>query len=337
MQEMKSGQLMSKRETDWFRGIAVVMVVLSHYAEWWSWFTPMEGNAEIFRQGLTKLGVYGVDLFFLFSGYAMVKSMKQERMYPQFIWKRIKNVYIPYFIVVGIIELLSGGFTSLQDFAMFASGYDYWYMFVLFILYIGFILIYTIFGGKLPRVLAFSVFTYVFSYSLYNKEMQDFWYVSNIVFALGVIVAEYEEYVKKVIDKVAIPLIVVLSAGMVFVVRFGLLVQDWRGMKTPEQLIRLEIVATLVWSLLIMTLASKLKIKEKLFAFIGKNSLYIYLIHTYIFMAIVNALEDVSYLLRFVISAVVTVVVAFVINFIYSRIGKLISKGNHGKNEAKMI
>lgn len=337
MRDGKRGQLMSKRETDWFRGIAVVMVVLSHYAEWWAWFTPTEGNMEIFRQGLTKLGVYGVDLFFLFSGYAMVKSMKQERMYPQFIWKRIKNVYIPYFIVVGIIELISGGFTSFQDFGMFASGYDYWYMFVLFIFYIGFIVIYTIVGGKLPRVLAFSAFTYVFSYILYDKGMQDFWYVSNIVFALGVICGEYEEYVKKAADKIGIPLIALLSIGMIFVVRSGLIAQEWKGAKTPEQLIWLEIGATMIWSLLIMTLASKLKIKEKIFAFIGRSSLYIYLIHTFIFMWCVNNLEDMSYIMRFLISALITIFTSFVINYIYTAVGKLISKGNNRKKEAKMV
>ena len=127
---MKNSQLMEKRETNWFRGIAVVMVVVSHYAEWWSWFVPLEGNAEVFRLALTKLGVYGVDIFFLCSGYAMVKSLGRERMHGAFIWKRVKNVYIPYLIVVGAIELLEGGFDSLQDFLHFASGYDYWYMFV---------------------------------------------------------------------------------------------------------------------------------------------------------------------------------------------------------------
>lgn len=108
-------------------------------------------------------------------------------MHGQFVWKRIKNVYIPYFIVVGIIELLSGGFTSIQDFLAFASGYDYWYMYVLFMLYIRFIAVYTIIGGRLPRIAVFSVIVYVMSHVLYQKGMQDFWYVSNITFVLGVI------------------------------------------------------------------------------------------------------------------------------------------------------
>lgn len=332
----KNGQLMAKRETDWFRGIAVIMVVLSHYAEWWAWFAKTEGNVEIFRQGLTRLGVYGVNIFFLFSGYALVKSMKQDRMYPQFIWKRIKNVYIPYFIVVGIIELWSGGFTSFQDFLLFACGYDYWYMFVLFIFYAGFIFVYTIVGGKAPRVIVFCIFTYIFSYILFDKGMQDFWYVSNIVFALGVIAGEYEGFVKKIIDKVWLPLTVLLSIGMIFVVRYGLLAQEWKGAKTPEQLVWLEIGAALIWAVLIMTMASRLRIKDKIFALLGRNSLYIYLVHTFIFMNCVNSLEG-TLLIRVIISAAVTIIAAYVINLIFLTIDKLILKGNNGKTGIKML
>ena len=73
-------------------------------------------------------------------------------MNKHFVWKRIKNTYIPYFIVVGIIELISEGFVSFQDFLYFASGYDYWYMFVLFLFYIAFIIIYAIIKNKGLRV-----------------------------------------------------------------------------------------------------------------------------------------------------------------------------------------
>lgn len=310
-----NGQLMSKRETDWFRGAAAIMVVLSHYAEWWSWFTPAEGNAEIFRMALTKLGIYGVDIFFLFSGYAMVKSLGQERMHGKFIWKRVKNVYIPYLIVVGIIELLAGGFTSVQDFLYFASGYDYWYMFVLFIFYIGFIAVYTIMGGKAPRVIAFSIFTYIFSNILYRKGMSDFWYVSNIAFALGVMAGEYEEQAKKVIDKIWIPLIAVLTIGMGFVIKGGLDGGVKIGENPEEYQLRFQIGATAVWSLLILVLAVKCRIKEKIVAFLGKNSLYIYLTHTYIFMWCVNNLE-LEYIWRFIVSALATVAVSFLCNFL---------------------
>lgn len=307
---MAKNQLMDKRETNWFRGVAAVMVVLSHYAEWWSWFTLSEGNAELFRLALTKLGVYGVDIFFLFSGYAMVKSLGRERMHGAFIWKRIKNVYVPYFIVVGIIELMNGGFSSVQDFLYFASGYDHWYMFVLFIFYIGFIAVYTIMGGRGPRVIMLSVFTYIFSNILYQRGMRDFWYVSNIAFVLGVIAGEYEAEIKKVTDKIWFPLAAVLTVGMAAVIKWGLEGGMNIGGNPEEYRLQSQIGATVVWVLLILIMASKCRIKEKVFAFLGRNSLYIYLTHTSIFVWCVNnlELEGVS---RFVVSALATVAVSF--------------------------
>lgn len=324
MQNKNGIALMPKQETDRFRGIAVLMVVLSHYAEWWAWFMPTEGAAEIFRQGLTKLGVYGVDLFFLFSGYAMVKSLGQERMHPEFIWKRIKNVYIPYLLVIGAIELMSGGFTSRQDFGVFLSGYDYWYMFVLFIFYIGFIAVYTIIGGRAPRVIVFSIFTYLLSYILYDKGMGDFWYVSNIAFAIGVIAGEYEKVLKKIVDKTGVFLMILFSAGMAFAVQYGLLSVEWKMQRTSEELLRLQVGATVIWTLLVMTLVSRISIKEKILPFLGRNSLYIYLTHTFIFMHCVNEIE-VSFPLRFVISAAVTILISFLLNWVITKVEKLMA------------
>lgn len=301
-------QLMGKRETDWFRGMAAVMVVLSHYAEWWTWFAQTEGNAETVRLAVSKLGVYGVDIFFLFSGYAMVKSLGRERMHPQFIWKRIKNVYIPYFLVVGCIELLSGGFTSLRDFWKFANGSDYWYMAVLFIFYIGFIAVYTIMGGKAPRCAAFCVFTYVFTCILRDRGMQDFWFVSNIAFAIGVVSAEYEDVVRKAVDKAWIPLLAAGSVGMALAVRSGLDENIAVG-RTEEQLLWMETCATVVWSLLVMLLAAKCRIRGRVMGCLGKSSLYLYLTHTYIFMWFANFLE-MELWMRFLASAVVTVAVS---------------------------
>ena len=316
--------LMNKRETDWFRGIAAFMVVVSHYGNWINILVSLEGNAETFRFALTKLGVYGVDIFFLFSGYAMVKSLGNDKMSRQFIWKRIKNVFIPYVIVAGIIELISGGLTSFHDFWILITGYNYWYMCVLFMFYIGFIVIYALIRVKGIRVIAFSVFAYAMSYKLYQSGMSPFWYVSNIAFAIGIIAGEYEEAVTKIVDRVWIPMIVFLAIGMAFVTRWGLTGGVNLGGDPEEYQIWVQIGATVVWTLLVLILASKCRIREKIFAFLGRNSLYIYLTHTFVFMRCINNLTCNMYV-RFIISPICIIALSFLCNLIISGMWKLIS------------
>lgn len=324
MSNIDKKSLMDKRETDWFRGIAAVMVVLSHYGHWWNIIAATEGNVETFRFALTKLGIYGVDIFFLLSGYAMVKSLGDKKMSWHFIWKRIKNVFIPYLIVAGVIELASGGLTTIHDLWLLISGYNYWYMCVLFMFYIGFIVIYALIRIKAVRVAAFAIFTYVLSYAPYNHDMSPFWYVSNIAFAIGVIAGEYEIAFQKIINKIWIPMLIVLSAGMVFVMQWGLAGGANFGGEPEDYQIWVQIGATVVWTLLILILASKCRIKEKLFVFLGRNSLYIYITHVFIFMRCIND-GDWSITTGFIISPICIIAVSFLCSLIISGMWKLLS------------
>ena len=138
--------------------------------------------------------------------------------------------------------------------------------------------------------------------------MQDFWFVSNIAFAIGVVSAEYEDAVRKAVDKAWIPLLAAGSVGMALAVRSGLDENIAVG-RTEEQLLWMETGATVVWSLLVMLLAAKCRIRGRVMGCLGKSSLYLYLTHTYIFMWFANFLE-MELWMRFLASAVVTVAVS---------------------------
>lgn len=338
MDEKLNRQLMTQDNTLQFRGFAMIMVVLSHYAEWWGWFMPLEGNGAFLQSVLTRLGVYGVDLFFLFSGYALVKSWSGngERVTWQFVVKRIKGIYLPYLIVAGSIHLCSGGFEDVADVFKFLIGYDFWFMTVIFAFNIAFLVIYRVFGRfKAVRVISFCAFTAIFSRMLYIKEMQDFWYISNITFAIGIIVGEYEAGISKAIKKCREPLLIILILAMGLAAWSGMWPSEAMQAATEGTRTGYKILATVIWSLLIMLLMMQCSRQNKVLAFLGSCSLYIYLSHTFIFMYIINHWEF-SYITNFVLAAIVTVFVSWglsqLIAWLLERLDTLFMKSKGGAN-----
>ena len=85
-------------------------------------------------------------------------------------------------------------------------------------------------------------------------EKQDFWYISNLAFAIGVLAALYEPLIKKVVDKAGIILCVIFGISSIFVVRTALFIEYvW---ETPADEIQSRIYAVLLFTLFIFFLAA---------------------------------------------------------------------------------
>lgn len=323
-------QLFSRSNTYQMRGIAILMVVASHYAEWWLWFHEQTtGAGELFRFACTKLGVYGVDIFFLFTGYAMVKALGTGSVDRKFVWKRIKEIYLPYLLIVGVIELVSGGFTDIKDFIDYLSGHDYWFMQVLFIMNLAFFIIWRLCKKwRMVRVLVFAAFVYGYSYYLCSSGSQDFWYLSNMAMAIGVFLGEYESLLQKPLQKIKIPLLLLTGVLMYFVVRTALVPGEWFVIETESLKLRIELAASLVWILCTIAITMIIPFTSKAFGFIGKQSLYIYLIHTAAFIYCVNHMS-LPYGVRFAVSFVATILLAWVVHWLVTKLGGI---RRHGKS-----
>lgn len=319
--------LFSRQASAWFKGLAIIMVVLSHFAEWWSWFQVTEGTAEIIRLGCTKMGPYGVAIFLLFSGYGLTKSAGEERIGIKFILKRFTGVYIPYVILVFLIEILSDGLHTWQDIVDILDGHDFWYMTVLFLLYIAFMVLWLAFKNKHLRAVGMILFTVVMSHRLYIMGEQDFWYLSNPAFALGVLLALYESIIMKIPAAVNYMLTVVFAACSGLAVYSGLFVEHiW---DTPEAKIQSEMRAVFGFILFIVFLAANWKWYDVVLQFLGKYSLYIYISHTFIFMWVINHVEY-GMPVRFGLAAVAILAVSMglgmLINLGMSRLNRLLDR-----------
>ena len=100
------------------RGIAIFLVLISHYAVWIGEIF----HSDLLEYGLGRFGVYGVDLFFVVSGYGLVKSVGKKRINGTFLWKRFKAVYLPYLLIVGLIAVYDGGISGMTGWVSFLTG-----------------------------------------------------------------------------------------------------------------------------------------------------------------------------------------------------------------------
>lgn len=92
--ELKAEENMITRGVSMFlRGIGTLLVILAHYSQW---YVMVEGSNIIWYL-LTKLGRYGVAVFFLVSGYGLVFSAKKG-VTTEWIIRRVMHVYFPYLV-----------------------------------------------------------------------------------------------------------------------------------------------------------------------------------------------------------------------------------------------
>ncbi len=329
MTKLQTEGLFSKKATGWFKGLAIIMVILSHFAEWWSWFEVEEGIREMVRFGVSRFGPYGVGIFFLFSGYGLTKSAGEKRIGWRFALKRLVNVYIPYLFIVILIKLMSGGFASKEDVFRIFYGQDFWYMTVLFSFYLAFMAIWLVFANRHIRAVLLAAFTWWYSNYLYTGGKMDFWFISNIAFALGVLIALYEPELKKVPGMVRGVLAVMFGAGSSYVVYSALFVEHVFAEPIDEH--RCRILAVTVFVLFVAAIASVWKWYDVILPFLGKYSIYLYMWHTFLFMWAVNYFTEQEISVRFVIATGLILVVSLLMGIIMELILKPVNKLLSGK------
>lgn len=316
---MKTKEGMFERKgVTWFKGFAILLVILSHYAEWWSWFYVEEGLSEKIRLTCTLLGDYGVSIFFLFSAYGLTKSAGNRRTSLSFVIKRIFGVYIPYLIMVILIKMLSGGFASLDEVLDIFYGQSFWYMTVIFSFYIAFMGIWFITVNPHVRAVLMVVFTWVYSNHLYTSGKQEFWYTANIAFAMGILIGLYEGLIAKVL-RGFIPIVLTIVTGVASILNMRWLFFGQPVFADPTEGIRMHILSIALFALFIALLCSVWNHYGPVLWCVGRYSLYFYLSHTFLFMWAVNYFTyEVS--VRFLAATLIIIGASILIGWIVERL-----------------
>lgn len=292
---------MDIKTSKFLRGIALLMVVGSHYALWMF----AECVHPQIREFVMELGVFGVDIFFLVSGYGLVKSTRAKGINGEYIAKRLWGVYVPYILMVVTCYVMDNGLPRGNDLRRLITGFDYWYIYVQLTFYIMFALCYLM---NKYRVVALTLAIAVYTYCLWAEGRSDFWELSNLAFLVGVYLAEaeykWEGIWKKPASRVMLPLVGIVGT-IVFIYTFRV----YGGLS-------LEMLRSLFFTIAVAGVAINIKGFGVVLCTLGNYSLYIYILHTRFFGKFVMMNEEWSYFERSLFAFVLTVVICIPLGYI---------------------
>lgn len=334
---------------DGLRGIAILLVVLYHsFADWPRELPYHEQYADIF---LFHFGKYGVQLFFIISGFVIAMTLEKCKSFWDFMLRRWLRLF-PAMLVASLIILISAplftarpyGVPHLQDLLpglmfiepeFFRLFFDqkileglFWTLFVEMKFYIlaGF-LYFTIGPKKMIAVLVamfFSSIVLEFASPHLSTTLSDqlhiLYHYLNWAhygwFAAGALFYQY--YVNKEMRYWYAALVVALIAARCL-----------GGLPTKSMIYASVIVFTFAFSMINPTVQKVLS--NKFLVFVGFISYPLYLVHENATVSMINQIHDAyptvpSYLLPIFPTIVVTIVAWLIAKFLEPITRKLIKQ-----------
>ncbi len=300
---------LSKQQTDSLRGIAIIMIMYSHYY-------PLIGvdynKTPVIAQLLLSFGMIGVALFLFMSGYAtMISKEKKTNYLKGYIPNRIYRLYIPFifvFLFYVILIYSNGGQVTIQNILfvplMSLPNTTNWYLKVQLALYILFFIL-TKFFKNSKRVIVISfICCFVYMIVGFLCKIDNFWYESCYMFPLGMAFALYRDNIlsflnKKYIVKIGLSFLV---AGILYI---------------PYYLyggVLFEIGYLFGITQLIICLSAKLLCNSLFLSFIGKISLELYLSHTLYLGILRPTLYVEENIFSYMVFMILSIMLAYAVN-----------------------
>lgn len=199
-----SNNFFSKDQTNWLRGIAIVLIMYAHY------YTEL-GSAKLggVISQISNVGFLGVAIFLLLSGYAiMISKLNKPNYLKNYIPNRLIRLYIPFFItfiLVCIADVLMGeqitGQNILGALILSLPNTINWYLKVQLGLYILFFVFALLFKDNRKLVIALYCSCFVYMAICIFAKVENYWFESCYMFPLGMSIAMHKDKLFAILRK----------------------------------------------------------------------------------------------------------------------------------------
>ena len=275
-------ELISQEDSLYLRGIAAFFVVFAHLL------------SEIVSDGCVSIGIaypmvwfggLGVCIFFFLSGYGLWCAYGQKQLETSFLVKRVLRI-IPTFVILrlvtGWVLIPELAIDDIIQYLLFLLGIisPMWFVVEILLIYFAFFLI-----GKFTvryRIVCMFFFLLLMSGACFFLGLEERWYNANMLFAVGMLIAEYRVWVQDRLQRKPIIWLMVfaflfLAFSACFVFTKGMLISATFKIAAGTFLCMMFVVLTLFiyW-------------QGKLIKYMGCNSFELYLIHQNIWLIIMR-------------------------------------------------
>jgi peptidoglycan/LPS O-acetylase OafA/YrhL len=311
---------MTKGNTNAIRGILAYCVVLSHFVR----------NTEVsyylpfcqFQIG----GVVAVPIFFVLSGYGLMKGFLTKRGYmDHFFAKRLNRVLLPYFVFLLVYYItvwaLSGfNWHVVNENIMkcLVDGYppsNSWYVIIILIFYALFDLCSRrATNSKLivnRIIVEMTIIILLFSVILYVIWPQNTWaYRSNLFFVVGICYAIYQSEIENIVNKNSK---IIVPSAIIFVIISLLLPAIYNQISTRSFSLWVfqDVLVASGFSFIAFIVIHRVNLENKVTSFLGYLSYEIYLFHGFM-MEILSRFNGKSHYSQEVYSLLVVISTIFI-------------------------
>lgn len=266
--------LVSKDDTKFLKGVSACFVIIAHSA---TWIDKLSGGMNrIVYIIFSQLGGIGVLIFFFVSGYGIHKNYSNRHVGWDYLWKRIKSVYIPYIIIkfslLIVRSLIMGDIDfGLQKIVSILLIED-WFIYVILIQYVLFFLIRKFCGVR--RILVYSLIAdLVVSCLFIINSRPDGWFNALWLFTFGMCCSKYENEIcvffeKRKFIKIFFLFMLFGITGILFAINKGI---GWANVFKP--------ISGVFLCLGICGILREISFSSRSMIYFGERSMYMYIAH----------------------------------------------------------
>lgn len=267
---------------------------------------------------LLAYGWAGVDIFLFLSGLGIGLSLQKKPTFLQFIQRRLKRIFLPYFIGVCFLHIFVYNFdiirflldvTTIGYWIPYNDHYiiSFWYVCVILFFYV---ISYPIFFLlKKYTKLFFIIFCAISFIVYFQTDYANFVFGRIPIYFLGMLLSLYtnHEFKRHII-------IIITIISLTTFILLSVLTYNWGGNYITELKIKIPSFFLITPGIIISLtkLFDVIKIKKfvnKIFSFFGSISLEIYLVHWAILMFLKEFNIELNWILYLALSILFSLVI----------------------------